>query len=50
VARGGHLAGHDYCPKYSGVVQAVDEFAEKVGVKPRTFRDGSWLFARGDAW
>lgn len=50
VDHGGHLAGHDYIPHFPGVMQAVDEFAAKVGVKPRTFIDGSWLIARGEAW
>ncbi len=32
VKSGGILAGHDFCNEYNGVVQAVEEFAQREGL------------------
>lgn len=42
---GATFAGHDYVPQWPGVVQAVNEFSERVGVPFR--KDGtSWLMVK----
>jgi hypothetical protein len=35
------ICGHDYCPQYPGVIQAVDERFGPLGLQH--FSDGSWL-------
>ena len=40
----GKLAGHDYCPRhFSGVVRAVNAWAEKLGKTVKTYPDASWI-------
>jgi len=40
IRPGGFLAGHDYQPRFPGVMKAVNEFS-----KPHaTFKDTSWIF------
>ena len=40
VKKGGFIAGHDYCRKFKGVMQAVGKF---VGRPDKVFKDYSWI-------
>jgi hypothetical protein len=40
IKPGGFLAGHDYQPRFPGVMKAVNEF----GKPHSTFKDTSWIF------
>ena len=42
----GKLSGHDYCPRhFPGVMQAVNEWADKLGRTVKTYPDTSWIIA-----
>ena len=40
MIKGGFVTGHDYCRKFQGVVDAVNE---KFGLPDKVFRDNSWI-------
>lgn len=35
VKKNGIIAGHDYCPRFSGVMKALDEFVNKFNLVPK---------------
>lgn len=41
IKTGGYIGGHDYKPKWVGVVNAVNE---KLGIPDNIFEDKSWIF------
>jgi predicted O-methyltransferase YrrM len=40
IKKGGYIAGHDYKPKWTGVIKAVDEV---LGTPDKVFQDSSWI-------
>ena len=49
VRHGGILAGHDYCARYMGVVQAVNEHLAAIGGSLHLGPDSLWWYYVGEA-
>lgn len=43
VKRGGWIGGHDYCPRFPGVVQAVVELVDRLKVRADFGEDDTWF-------
>ena len=48
VKSGGIVSGHDYakCKMFEGLIKAVDETVNDLGVELKTYPEGSWLFIK----
>lgn len=46
VKPGGYIGGHDYQPKFAGVIKAVDYMAVQLGSNVETGADNTWFMRR----